>query len=292
MTVLLTGGGGFIGQSVLRRLVEHGETPVVLLHRWHGLKELESLLPADVDGCIHLGWYANTRDYLVNIAENRRSLQDGLDLVENLGLRGCKNLVVAGTSAEYETSNQVLSEDAPVAPWSVYGAAKASLHQFLRSSLTPAGMVVSWARIFNVTGPGEDPNRLLPHVARSVLAGREVPLTSGTQVRDFLHVDDVADGLVHALFAARPGVYNISSGQGAPLSQVLTELAQALGDPTLLKFGERRRGEHDPDTVVGSNAALRGLGWRPRHDLTQTIASVAHHWRTEASETLLVGPQT
>jgi nucleoside-diphosphate-sugar epimerase len=94
-------------------------------------------------------------------------------------------------------------------------------------------------------------------------------------------VDDVADGLVQLLYAARPGAYNVSSGQGTPLSQVLTELAQALGDPALLKFGERRRGEHDPDRVVGSNAALRGLGWRPCHDLTQTIASVAEYWRAE-----------
>jgi nucleoside-diphosphate-sugar epimerase len=283
MTVLVTGSGGFIGRSVVRRLVERGDTPIVLPHRWQGLKGLESLLPAgDVDGCIHLGWYADTHDYLVNVAENRQSLQDSLDLVEILGVRGCTGLVVAGTSAEYATSEQVLSEDAPVAPWSVYGASKASLHQLLRSSLAPAGMVVSWGRIFNVTGPGEDPNRLLPHVARSVLAGREVSLTAGTQVRDFLHVDDVADGLVQALYAARPGAYNISSGQGIPLSQVLTELAQALGDPALLKFGERRRGEHDPDRVVGSNVALRGLGWRPRHDLTQTIASVADHWRAAA----------
>lgn len=280
MTVLVTGGGGFIGRSVVRQLRERGEAPVVLPHRWHGFTELESLLPAeDIDGCLHLGWYADPRDYLVNVAENRRSLEDSLDLVEILGARGCTRLVVAGTSAEYAASDQVLSEDSPVAPWSVYGAAKASLHQLMRSSLTPSGMIVSWVRIFNVTGPGEHPSRLLPHVARSVLAGREVPLSAGTQIRDFLHVDDVAAGLLTALDATLPGTYNVASGRGVPLSQVLTELALALGDPALLKFGERERGPHDPDSVVGSNAALCGLGWRPRLDLTQTLASVADHWR-------------
>jgi nucleoside-diphosphate-sugar epimerase len=283
MTILVTGGNGFIGQSVVRQLVERGETPVVLRHRWQGLKGLESLLPpGDVDSCIHLGWYADTRDYLVNVAENRRSLQDSLDLVEILGVRGCTHFVVAGTSAEYATSDHALSEDTPVEPRSVYGAAKASFHQLLRSSLAPTGMAVSWARIFNVTGPGEHPNRLLPYVARSVLAGREVPLTSGTQVRDFLHVDDVADGLVQVLYAARPGAYNVCSGRGVPLSQVLTELAQALGDSALLKFGERTQDEHDPDRVVGSNAALRTLGWRPRHDLTEALTSVAEYWRAAA----------
>lgn len=284
MTVLVTGGEGFIGRSVVRGLVERGESLVVLAHRWRGRQGLESLLPTgDIAGCIHLGWYASSWDYLVNVAENRQSLQDSLDLVETLTARGCTDLVVAGTSAEYATSDAILCEHAPVAPWSVYGAAKTALHQLLRSSLVPAGMAVSWARIFNVTGPGEDLGRLLPHVARSVLAGREVPLTGCTQVRDFLHVDDVADGLLTALYAAHPGVYNVCSGQGAPLSKILTELAQALGDPALLKFGARARGEHDPDRVVGSNSALTGLGWRPRHDLTQTLTCVAEYWRAAAS---------
>ena len=142
MTVLVTGGSGFIGRSVVRLLVERGEAPVVLPHRWRGLKGLESLLPpGDVDGCIHLGWYADTRDYLVNVAENRQSLEDSLDLVEIMGLRGCKGFVVAGTSAEYATSDQALSEVAPIAPWSVYGAAKASPHQRLTHERLTAGQV-------------------------------------------------------------------------------------------------------------------------------------------------------
>lgn len=286
MTVLVTGGAGFIGRSVTRRLMERGETPVVMAHRWQGRNGLESVLPAgSVDGCIHLGWYADTRDCLTNVAENRRSLQDSLDLVEFLSVRRCRSLVVAGTAAEYAISDREVTENAPVAPVSVYAAAKVSFHQFLRSSLAPTGMAVSWGRIFNVTGPGEDPHRLLPHVARSVLAERAVSLTSGTQVRDFLHVDDVADGLVQALYAARPGSYNVSSGRGASLREILTELAQALGDPRLLKFGDRARGEYDPDMRVGCNAALRGLGWRPRHNLTETLNSVADYWKAADSRT-------
>ena len=58
----------------------------------------------------------------------------------------------------------------------------------------------------------------------------------------------------------------------------------ALGDPALLKFGQRERSQHDPDCVVGSSGALRGLGCRPRHNLTQTLASIADHWRAAASE--------
>jgi transposase InsO family protein len=68
------------------------------------------------------------------------------------------------------------------------------------------------------------------------------------------------------------------------LSQILTELALALGDPALLKFGERRRSQHDPDRVVGSNTALRGLGWRPRHNLRQTLAMAESFFATLKTE--------
>lgn len=284
MNVLVTGGRGFIGRSVVRRLEERGDVPVVLRHRWDGITDLEGRLPpGEIRGCIHLGWYAEPRDYLVNVPQNRQSLLDSLDLVKVLGERGCISLVVAGSSAEYATSERDLSEDMSVAPWSVYGAAKASLHLLLGSSLAPAELVVSWARIFNVTGPGEDRNRLLPHVARSVMAGHEVPLSAGTQIRDFSHVDDVAEGLVTLLDAASPGTYNISSGRGVPLSEALTQLAGQLGEPALLQFGLLERGENDPDRVVGSNTALSKLGWSPRHDLTQTLTAVADYWRTAPS---------
>lgn len=67
MTALVTGGGGFIGRSVVRRLAERGETPIVLPHRWEGLQRPESLLPtSDIDGCIHLVWYTDIRDCLLS----------------------------------------------------------------------------------------------------------------------------------------------------------------------------------------------------------------------------------
>ena len=282
MTILVTGANGFIGRSVVRALTDRDCTPVVLLHRWSGREELDLLLPpGSIEGCIHLGWYAEPHDYLVNVSGNRASLRASLDLAEALVSRACTSLVVAGTSAEYAESDQTLSEQADVAPWSVYGAAKLSLHHFLRSSLIPDELAVSWARIFNVTGPGEDARRLIPQAAQAMLANRELALSAGTQVRDFLHVDDVAAGLVTALFAARPGAYNIASGRGSTLREVLTELATALRcDPVLLRFGERTRAPFDPDHVVGSADPLRSLGWKPRYDFLQTIASAASHWTT------------
>jgi len=280
MTVLVTGAAGFIGNAVVRILQQRGEQLLVLQHRWEGSASLDVALgSADIAACLHLGWYAGASDYLVNVFENRRSLNDSLDLVAALGSRGCARLVVAGTSAEYGVSPVPLVESSEVAPWSVYGAAKASFHRLLCSSLRPTGMSVSWARLFNLTGPGESPTRLLPNVATHVLAGRPIELTDGTQVRDFLHVDDVARGLITAMDVGHDGAVNVCTGEGVRLRDLLVDLAEQLGEPSLLRFGERTRAKNDPDCVVGSSTVLRQLGWRPSFDKSQTIVSVANYWR-------------
>src|SRR6185436_4976208 len=136
-----------------------------------------------VDQAIHLGWYAHPSDYLTAVGPNLRSLDASLELVELLGRRSCRRLVVAGSSAEYGPSSGPLHEDDPIEPWSVYGAAKASLQLLLASSLCPPGLQVTWARLFNLTGPGEHPDRLVPMVVRSLLAGAPVDLSPGEQQR-------------------------------------------------------------------------------------------------------------
>ncbi len=279
MRILVTGASGFVGRAVVRQLRERDASVVAIPHRWSGPSELaQAAGEGPIDACVHLGWYAGAPDYLVNVRENRRSLDDSLDLVELLSDRGCARLVVAGTSAEYRFSTGVLVESSEIAPWSVYGAAKAALHQLLSSSLRPPTMSVAWGRIFNITGPGEAPSRLLPHVAHEVLAGRQVALSDGEQFRDFLHVNDVASGLIAAMDAGHDGPVNICSSVGVPLRDVLTALAERLGDPSLLRFGKRPRGTYDADSVVGANATLRGLGWSLAFDLAATLDSVAAYW--------------
>lgn len=268
--LLVTGAGGFVGRRLTGLLDEIPFLP--LHHRWHDRAELRTML-GDVrpSRCIHLGWYANPRDYLTNVEENLASLRASLALLEELTERQCAHLVVAGSCAEYAPSPRLLREGDPISPWSVYGATKHAFAMVARNST--GGPELAWARIFNVTGPGEHHDRLFPSVLRQVRAGLPVDLTDGTQQRDYLDVDDVASALLTLSDRARVGTFNVCSGLGISLRQALICL---VGETGLLRFGARERGVHDPDSLVGVPLKLvRATGWRPQYSTAEALARIA-----------------
>ncbi len=253
---------------------------VEMSHAWERADELDVVVgERAIDTCLHLGWYAEPHDYLVNADANLRSLRSSTVLIDWLGHRQVGHLVVAGTSAEYGHGDQPHTEDECPAPWSVYGASKVALRYLLASSMRPTTMTVSWARLFNLTGPGEHPDRLLPWVVRSLRAGREVGLSPGHQLRDFLDVSDAAAALTALADARAHGTFNVSSGVGVPLRDVIGAIGERLGATDLLRFGERSYSEHDPPVAVGNNERLvAATGWAPSHSLESTVDRLLHDW--------------
>ncbi len=278
--VLVSGARGFVGRHVVARLEADGREVVPIHHAWDRAEDLDALVGDQVFGsCIHLGWYAHPSDYLTNVPGNARSLRSSIELAAWLARRGVTRLVVAGTCAEYGDRIGPHREDEAPNPWSVYGATKASLRLLLESSMFSDSLSVSWGRIFNVTGPGESEQRLLPFVARSLLAGESVDLSPGEQVRDYLDVSDVASALVALEASAAVGAFNICSGEGRPLADMLTGLAARLDAGELLRFGARPYGEHDASSVVGCPDRIRTtVDWRHRYDVDEVLDRVAAHW--------------
>ena len=111
-------------------------------------------------------------------------------------------------------------------------------------------MSFAWARLFYLYGPYEDTRRLVPAVTLALLEGRPARTTSGEQVRDFLHVDDVADAIC-AVAAAHSGPVNIGSGRPTAVRSLVLELARIVGHPELIELGSIR-------TAAGRST--RGLG--------------------------------
>jgi nucleoside-diphosphate-sugar epimerase len=279
--MLVTGSDGFVGRHVVATLTRAGAEMIEVAHRWRDIRDLDDRLgDGPIARCIHLGWYAAPIDYLIARDANLRSLWDSIALVDLLAARGCRHLVVAGTSAEYGPRERPINEDDPVRPWSVYGATKAAFSTLLESSWRPPGMGVAWARLFNVTGPGESPERLIPTVAMSLLRGHAVDLSSGHQVRDFLDVRDVAAALVALSASGADGPFNVSSGDGIALRTLLTQIGTVLGRVDLLRFGAKGYPDHDASYLVGDNARLRkATGWRRRISTDEMLDTVAGYWR-------------
>jgi nucleoside-diphosphate-sugar epimerase len=286
MKVVVTGAGGFIGSRVVERLLEDGHDVVALdrsatafgrLERWGGRVarvaldlETQPTRPffetARPDAVVHLAWYADPVDYLTSTA-NLRSVTATLALVEAVLAVGCRKLVMTGTGVEYAARDRLVTEADPADPQTLYASCKHATWLVSRALAAAAGAELSWARIFHLHGPGEDARRLIPWVARELTEGRAVGLTDGTQVRDHLHVDDVASGLTALLAPGAAGIYNVSSGEPVPLRRVLETVGRLVGRGDLLQFGARPHRPGEQMFLAGDSARLRGLGWAPRFGL-------------------------
>lgn len=284
--VLVTGATGFIGSHVARTLVEGGRDVAVIVRPRSSLWRLEnvverltvisgdladaaSLRPAleiwRPEACIHLAWYAEPGKYLT-ARENVPALEASLQLLDELIHVECGQVVMTGTCAEYDTDRGYLREDGPVRPATLYAATKLSLNLIAGQIAASAGITMAWARLFFLFGPYEDERRLVPALIRALLRAEPFPATAGEQVRDYLHVADMASALC-ALAAHRvSGTVNVSSGVPVTMRQVMETVASLTGNGHQIQFGAVPYRQWDPHFICGDNQRLREkTGWSPRY---------------------------
>ncbi len=266
MVYFVTGASGFIGKQLVPLLREQG-------HKAYTTQfDPATFLNLEPDVCIHLAWrgYAGSG----GAEENLRSVRFGLKTLEDMAELGCKRFVGIGTCFEYAPANERLSEDAPLAPSGTnpfYSRCKLLFSEIAEHYCASVGMSFAWARIFNCYGPGEAPERLIPSVMRAAEAGEVVQLTGGDQVRDYLHVADVASALAVIASSDITGAVNVCSGVGTRVEQI----ARLAAPEAVLSLGAKPYRKDDPMYLVGQNARLRSLGWQPRYSLAEGLASCA-----------------
>jgi nucleoside-diphosphate-sugar epimerase len=123
---------------------------------------------------------------------------------------------------------------------------------------------MAWARVFHLFGPGEDPSRLVPTVAASLARGEPIDVTAGEQMRDYLHVADVAAGIAALAGPGASGVFNVCSGTARPLRELLLAIGELRGRADLIRFGARPYAPREVMYLAGRSDRLRALGWTPR----------------------------
>jgi nucleoside-diphosphate-sugar epimerase len=148
------------------------------------------------------------------------------------------------------------------------------------------GASLAWARIFHLYGPFEHEHRLVPAVIRTLLDGREFAATAGTQVRDYLHVADVASALRALLVGGADGAFNICSSKPTSVRDVIETIAQILDRPDSVRFGAVAARSWDPAFLCGDNTKLvRETGWGPAYQLRAGLEQTAAWWRALESRT-------
>lgn len=296
--VLVTGASGFIGRQVVPLLAQRGyevhavsrREPApepaqgrVFRHACNLLSEaaaaalMREVAPTHL---MHFAWYVEPGRFW-SAMENLDWVAASLRLFRRFAECGGRRAVLAGTCAEYDWSHETLSEaGTPVAPRTLYGAAKDGLRRIIESAARQSGAGAAWGRIFFLYGPHEPAGRLVPSIISGLLAGQPVACTHGRQLRDFMHVADAAEGFVKVMESAWEGPVNIASGETVPVAEVARTLGRLMGRPELVQLGARPSDPGEPDRLAADVTILREkIGFLPRYDLEGGLRQTIEWWK-------------
>ncbi|MDA0171521.1 NAD-dependent epimerase/dehydratase [Solirubrobacter taibaiensis] len=294
--VLVTGATGFIGRQTLAPLRALGfdvhataRTPPAEAGDvvWHAADLLDAGTPERLIAkvqpthLLHMAWNAEPGRYWTT-PENLAWAQASFALYRAFTEAGGQRAVGAGTCAEYDWSHSVCGEDVtPLAPTTLYGAAKQAVGTLLCAYGAAHGPSTAWGRVFFLYGPHEHANRLVPAVVRGLLAGERVAVTHGRQVRDFMHVADVAAAFA-ALVAREDvlGPVNVASGEPISLRELIGQIQGRIEGPGAVDFGARETPAGEPPVLLAEVRRLRDeVGFTPRFDLTTGLEDAIAWWR-------------
>jgi nucleoside-diphosphate-sugar epimerase len=314
MRVVVTGGTGFIGSRVVRRLADEPGVETLVLTRaasnsWRlracgvplgpGPVTLVAVNLADGPGleALFRRWRPDVLIHLAAVVHHSHGCGGGpamraVNLYASVRLQqvflacGGRRLVFAGSCFEYGRQEPgLIAETAPCRPMYDYGVSKARATDALLSRGTAADAETLVLRVFAPYGPLEDRQRIVPALLTAGLTNNRLELTPGGQVRDYLFVDDAARAFVRAALAPqlerRQTVYNVSTGVGRSLRQLAAAVEQALERPLRLLWGGLRYRPNELMSLIGDNRRIAAdLGWRPTVGLAAGLRETAAWLRT------------
>jgi nucleoside-diphosphate-sugar epimerase len=299
--VLVTGASGFVGRPLVRSLVQAGEEVHALTIpgvpmpdedgvRWHEVDLLdrgrvaETIAELRPERLVHLAWYVAHGSYWSS-PENARWVAASLDLLRAFAETEGRRAVLVGSCAEYEWGGEAdLDEgDSALRPATLYGVCKDGLRRVAEAYAGQVGLELAWGRLFFLYGPHEQSARLVPAVIRALLAGEPVETSAGTQVRDFMHVEDVAAALAALLCSEVTGPVNIASGREVAIAEILDRIGELTDGVELIDRGARPLAPGEPQRIVADVRRLsREVGFEARISLADGLASTVEWWRERA----------
>jgi nucleoside-diphosphate-sugar epimerase len=306
--VLVTGATGFIGSHLCERLVAEGARVAALSQqvsrvRPPRLAHLDSDLEVvggnlqdahAMAGLIrrvqpryifHLGAYTHVGRSFQHVDE---SLQTNITGTVNLLLAldgDYERFVYTGTSEIYGGNAVPFREDMPVSPLSPYSVGKYAGERYCRMFHDAYAWPIVMLRPFNAYGPRQSPDRIIPEVIASGLAGVDIRMTEGRQTREFNYVSDLVDGMVRAALAPPDvcgEVINLGCGEEHSMRDIATRVLALMGDPVKPLFGALEERPTEIHRMFCDNSkARRLLAWTPRVPLDEGLTRTIEFYRGE-----------
>ncbi len=311
MAILVVGGAGYIGSHAARALRRARYNVIIYDNLSTGFRRLAQgfeLVEGDigdqsklhrvlsrVDAVMHFAAHAYVGESVTNPRKYfRNNVADALTLLNASVDAGVRHFVFSSTCAVYGTPERIpITEQTPREPVNPYGASKLFFENALEAYDRAYGLRCARLRYFNAAGADDsgeigelhDPETHLiplallastPTGAELQVFGDDYPTPDGTCLRDYIHVNDLADAHVRALQHLEKGgeslAVNLGTGRGNSVLEVIQAAEKATGQPVRRKMGPRRPGD-PPSLVADATKAQQVLGWTAQRDLTNIVSS-------------------
>ena len=323
MKLLVVGGAGYIGSHTVRRLNQQGHQVVVFDNLSTGhrqavppgqlivgeLSQVEHLSRVmqdhGIEAVLHFAAFALVGESVSDPARYYQNNVAGtLHLLEAMRTSGVSRIVFSSTTATYGIPQRLpITEQEPQHPVNPYGFSKLVIERALEDYASAYGLAYAALRYFNAAGAspdgdlGEDhtpESHLIPIILQVALGqrdeitlfGDDYPTPDGTCVRDYIHVNDLAEAHLLALDKLNPGrglKLNLGTGAGYSVKEIVDMCRQITGHAIPASIGPRRAGD-PPELVADASSARHVLDWSPRCSELQTIIDTAWRWhRTHPS---------
>ncbi|HKA08064.1 MAG TPA: UDP-glucose 4-epimerase GalE [Gemmataceae bacterium] len=317
MRILVTGGAGYIGSHAVRVLRARGHDVWVYDSLVYGHREAvpsdrlivgdlrdadvldHALLIHRIEAVVHFAAFCFVGESVTDPAKYyQNNVGNSLILFERMRRHGVNRVVFSSTCATYGTPDKVpITEDTPQRPINPYGRTKLMIEQAMADYAAAYGWGCTALRYFNASGAAADASigedhtpetHLIPLVIQTALKkrpqidlfGTDYPTPDGTCIRDYIHVDDLAEAHALALERMTPGqklAFNLGTGRGYSVREVIRTVEAVSGKAVAVRECPRREG--DPAELVAAPArAMRELGWKPRYLELEQIVETAWNW--------------
>ena len=318
MRILVTGGAGYIGSHVVKALGEQGHELLVYDnlstgHDWAVL--YGKLFTGDLadSRCLDEAFSVFQPEAVLHFAASiqveesvreplcyyRNNVANSLNLLDAMDRHGVRNLIYSSTAAVYGIPDRMPAvESMPLNPINPYGTSKVMMETVLRDIASAGNFRYIALRYFNVAGADAqnrigqayvDATHLITRALKTAhgefpklsIFGTDYPTPDGTCIRDYIHVDDLADAHIRALNylmeTGKTEIMNCGYGHGFSVKEVVSVSKKVTGIDFRVEETDRRAG--DPPELIADSSKLRRLtGWQPRHDDLEFIVQTAWDW--------------
>lgn len=293
MRIIVTGGNGFLGSNVVRKLLGEGHELFVISNNHNNLEDILPQITYNTsytnaidefqpDVVIHFGWKGGNNAKDVNhVSQFYDNMPMSLDLISKLTLLPKKpKFIGVGSFAEYGDYNFPIREGVSEEPQTLYGVSKLALKNYTEIICKQNGMEWSWIRPCYVYGPGDVSTRLIPTTIRKCISNQPIELDSCNKYIDYLYIDDFCKYVSHLVASKSDGVYNLSSGSKYFLRDAITFIHKLVGNKNTINFAE----ELDSQTkwVCGDNSKIvHESGQVPSDNFLTGITKTINFYKNE-----------